>query len=205
MTTGLGFDEANGLAHRLAVAMVPYCERVQIAGSIRRGKSEVKDLELIAVPRWAERPGADLFGEPVRANLLFEWATGHAPGLGITWIKPGTSEIIEWPVKEHGKYWRGMVTDGTTTVKLDLFLATPENFGILLLIRTGSAEFSQAVVTHGKRIGIPCVDGYLQNADGRIVTEEETDAFAVLGLEWLPPPARTGPEAVRRVRSLVGV
>lgn len=43
--------ESKKLAETLVEAVTPYTTRVMIAGSIRRGKSEVKDIEICAIPK----------------------------------------------------------------------------------------------------------------------------------------------------------
>lgn len=186
---------AREIADRLIKSMAPYCQRVEVAGSIRREKGEVKDIEIVVVPKWTVAPIEeqikDLFGNPPRnpknINYLHFWAMKLASESGVRWIKPGTSEIIPWEPKPEGKYWRGLVDE---TVKLDLFLAARDNFGLIYLIRTGSADFSAAVVTHAKNIGMPCKDGYLHEEGERQPTLEESDVFARLGLQYVAPPAR---------------
>lgn len=190
--------EARDLAEDLAREMTPYCHTVTVAGSIRRGRPEVKDLEIVAVPRWAEVPDRyDLLGETtVRRNELFRWAAGSA----VWWVKTGTRERKPWAIKEDGKYWRGLVGPFEDDVVLDLFLAAPENAGIITVIRTGCAEFSQALVTHAKRIGMPCAGGYLTSRGKPVPTPTEEDVFRMLGLAWVEPEARTGAEALCHAR-----
>jgi DNA polymerase/3'-5' exonuclease PolX len=187
-------QEARGAAERLVEAMRPFCERIEIAGSIRRGRMEVKDVEIVCVPTWEEVPGDDLFGTPRQVNQLFGWA--QKTNLA-RWIKPGVGEIIDWQPKEDGKYWRGLAyePDG---LKVDIFLAKPDNFGAIYLIRTGHATFSEAVVTHAKRIGKRCVEGYFTIDGEPVPTPEETDVFQLLNLPWVEPYARTGPDALAR-------
>lgn len=48
------------------------CERWEFAGSVRRGRPAVGDVEHVIVPRWGEvTDPADLFAVPRRANLLW--------------------------------------------------------------------------------------------------------------------------------------
>jgi DNA polymerase/3'-5' exonuclease PolX len=186
-------QEARGHAERLRDEMAPYCHRVEVAGSVRRGKAECRDIELVAIPRWEQLPEpGTLFESPVWTNTLHAWALRTG---AVVWIKPGTSAIEPWAPKPEGKYWRGLLSDGT---KLDLFLADERNFGLIWLIRTGPAEWSQAVVTHALRLGKPCVGGSLG-----VPTPEEADVFAYLGLQWVPPEARTGPAEVLKARAEV--
>jgi DNA polymerase/3'-5' exonuclease PolX len=212
--------EVRRAAETLVTMMSKYCERVEIGGSIRRGKPQVKDMEIVCVPKWEiapiEEQVRDLFGSPPKTpanfNLLHYWAVCEQKIL--TWIKPGTQEIIPWQVKPEGKYWRGVFTGAAMeSFKLDLFLARPENFGIIHLIRTGAAEFSAAVLGHAKHNtpyqtessyyeehemkGKP--EGYLvRKATGeRVETREEHDVFELLGLEYLAPAERIDGRSLR--------
>ena len=193
-------QDAAEVARRLAAAVAPFCLRVEIAGSVRRACPEVKDVELVAVPRWSERPAPvqSLFAEESeRVNLLHEWATRDAGGAGVRWIKPGTSEVVDWEPKPEGKYWRALVEG---RVKLDLFLAAPENYGMIMAIRTGCAEFSQALMTFAKlRTPYHVEGGYLRDREGApLETPEERDVFEALGVDFVEPHGRTGQHAVRR-------
>lgn len=186
-------DEAWRIATGLVEQMRPFCGRIEIAGSIRRGKPEVKDIEMVAIPKFEEIKDAhgSLFGYCFESvNRLYEWAMRS----GIRWIKPGVSEIIDWNPKPDGKYWRALLAEG---IKLDLFLARPENFGAIYLIRTGSAEFSQAVVTHAKRIHKPCRDGFFTLSAQPVATPEEADVFSLLNLEYVEPRLRTDGSVLR--------
>ena len=192
--------EARGVAERLAELMSPFCARVEIAGSVRRSCPEVKDVELVAIPRWTERPGAapSLFAaEAERVNLLHEWAVTEAAGAGVRWIKPGTPDVVDWGPKPEGKYWRALVDD---SIKLDLFLASAENYGLILAIRTGCAEFSQALMTYAKhRTPYHVEGGYLRDREGAVLeTPEERDVFKALKLDYVLPRERTGQHVVRR-------
>ena len=177
-----------------------YCERIAIAGSIRRCKAEVKDLELVAIPKWEMRPDPEnLFGEDIAINPLHQWATSTRRPL--QWIKPGTSELLPWKVEAEGRYWRGLLGKPYTEapLKLDLFLASERNWGAIYLIRTGSAEFSHAVATHAKKIGRRFKNGSLTIAGIAVATPEEDDVFRLLGLAAIEPERRTGFASLRRL------
>ncbi len=201
---------AEDCARALLDEMRPYCERCHIAGSVRRRKPECKDIEIVAVPRWKrEHDLASLFVESVSVNLLFRWAQQSA----VKWIKPGVSEVVSWTIKPVGKYWRGLLSSG---IKLDLFLASPDNFGLIYLIRTGAAEFSSAILGYAKnhtpyqtersyydehRLKGETESYLVERATGhRVLTPEESDVFALLGLEYVEPQLRLDGRAIRRKR-----
>jgi DNA polymerase/3'-5' exonuclease PolX len=186
---------AFAIAKDLVEKMTPFCERCEIAGSIRRKKPFVKDIEIVAIPKWETADSGLFVDESRMLNRLLQWAFDAEAAGALRWIKPGTSEIVSWEPKRDGKYWRGLLGED---IKLDLFLTTPASWGIIYAIRTGSAEFSQALVTHAKRIGMPCIEGYLTNIAGeRILTPEERTVFDILGLKWVEPDQRLDGRAVR--------
>lgn len=56
-------QKAKAIADRLLAQIGPYCERIEIAGSVRRGKPDVHDIEIVAVPKITEM--SDMFGNIV--------------------------------------------------------------------------------------------------------------------------------------------
>jgi DNA polymerase/3'-5' exonuclease PolX len=189
--------DAKEIADSLVASMRPHCLRAEIGGSIRRGRQDVKDIEIVAVPRWDDAGVNDLFGAVARTNRLHEWALGAEARGEVVWIKPGTSVVTPWQPKVHGRYWRGLVKG---VIKLDLFLTTQAHFGLIHLIRTGSAEFSQGVMTYAKRRTCYRVeDGALKDKSGHVLeTFAERDVFDALGLDYVEPHERTGFSAVKR-------
>lgn len=50
----LPLQHAEQLAHRLVELLTPHCERIDVAGSIRRKKQEVGDIEIVCLPKKIE-------------------------------------------------------------------------------------------------------------------------------------------------------
>jgi len=204
----MNIKDAKAIADAVVESMRPFCQRVEIGGSIRRERQDVKDIEIVAVPTWETAPLEEqvmsLFASPPRdpgnINKLHFWAMRVQQG--VRWIKPGTSEIIQWQPKPEGKYWRGLIdplTFGVSAepIQLDLFLARPANWGMIFVIRTGSADFSAALMTHAKRRHMPCVEGMLTRGGRPVETPEEADVFRLRGISWVEPRDRSGWEAIR--------
>lgn len=189
--------DAKAIAERLKSQMSPFCRRVEIAGSIRRGRQEVKDIEIVAVPNWGESSLGLFLDGGEKINKLLQWAFDAESVGDLTWIKPGTQEVIPWEPKRDGKYWRAMLCEG---IKLDLFLTTAEQWGLIYLIRTGSAEFSQGVMTYVKhQTDYRIKDGTLLDGEGEALpTPEEEDVFRLLRLDYVEPGGRCGFSAVKK-------
>lgn len=211
-------DTAERIALRLVEEMREGCERVEIAGSVRRRKDDVKDIEIVAVPKFVAEPlpQASLFDTEPRTrdvNLLHRWALQSE----VRWIKTGTSAVEDWRIDPDGKYWRGLVdAGGGARVKLDLFIARPANFGLIYLIRTGAKDFSEAVLGHAKRAtpyqtewsyyderphlpGKAETGWMVERATGRRVDlREEEDVFDLLGLQFVEPRLREDGGSLRR-------
>lgn len=187
MKISLPLDEAQWLAGELLVKMQPYCERIAVAGSIRREKEIVGDIEIVCIPR--REYDTDLFNQrgDLHKNELFEaedWAEG------IRWIKPNTSVVVDWLLDPAGKYWRGLIEK---KIPLDIFLVEADNWGIQYLIRTGSADFSKRVVTALRyQKNLPVYDGFVHDAAGQIVpTPTEESVFDLLGWQFIDPKERS--------------
>lgn len=159
----MNYEEAKQKADDVLVALKPYCERIEIAGSIRRRKQmDIKDIEICLIP--------DNTALPILRHLI-----NH------TW---GTPSIGKWPSK-YTKI-RGLKD-------IDIFTATKTNWGMLFFIRTGPADYVASALAHWKKIsnGGYSESCLLHDADSHVVqTPEEIDVFSMLRWQWLDPEKR---------------
>ena len=78
---------------------------------------------------------------------------------------------------------------------VDLFITDWDRWGWIFLLRTGPAEFSHWLVK-SKRYGgglpsyLRADEGALCRGSEMLVTPEEQDVFALLGLPWMEPSER---------------
>jgi len=47
----MNFQEAKSIAERVKETLAPYCERIEIAGSIRRAKPTVNDIDIVLIDK----------------------------------------------------------------------------------------------------------------------------------------------------------
>jgi len=191
--TTIPLDVAERAATRLVNTLAPACSRIEVAGSIRRGKPEVGDIELVAIPSTVHAVQRDLFGGVTTVhsrNLLDEELERLIAMRAIRRSPPPDGARAAWG-EHYKKMW---IAAGGQVVQVDLFLATPETWGALFCIRTGPAAFSQALVTHFKlRTPYRQQDGALVvEATGEVVpVPEEADYFRLAGVPYIPPAERT--------------
>lgn len=167
--------------------LAPACARIAIAGSLRRFRPEVGDVELVAV----SLPHAPRFGKPAYPDQLTARLAELEQERRITrYAYPDRPTALgKWG--QRYKELRIMVGAQFAAWKIDLFVTTAEQFGAIYTIRTGPADFSQAFVTALHQVGLKQEDGWLTRDGTRIPTPEEADYFGALGIDVIRPQERT--------------
>lgn len=177
-------EDATVLAGEVRDLLRPACSRIEIAGGVRRGKTEPHDIEIVAAPKWGNIFG--YFGDEQTVNML--------DSAVILLLEKGT--LTQGDPDKAGKkapcgpkYYR-LKYRGE---KLDLFVVIPPaQWGTVFLIRTGDAEFSHAFVTRLWAYGLKSKDGHIEDNQGNIQpTPEEIDAFRLCRLPYIEPASRT--------------
>ena len=150
--------------------LTPLCERVELAGSLRRGKELVGDIDLVLLPR-------PCHAEACRMRI--KQAT--------TVEKDGQQNLIV-------RLSNGVQVDVFFARQPETDLLgneTPGNFGSLLLCRTGSKEHNIFVAERAKRRGWHW-DPYqgLFNEAQKLVATGEREILEALDLGWIEPSRR---------------
>lgn len=184
-------DLAQATAEKLVDLLAPFCTRLEIAGSLRRGqRPDVGDIELICEPAFANRLA--LFEEiPAVQDLLEDRLDALLMGATIQHAPAYANRRAPW-----GPRYKRLVFD---TLPVDLFIVRPPaSWGAELIIRTGPWQFSKALVTPRAQGGL--MPAYLKMREGalhrgaeRIPTPTEADLFRLYSLDYLEPADRRWP------------
>ncbi len=165
------------------------CERFEFAGSLRRQKPDVGDCDVVAIPKFGEIPSGDMFGTPVRVNLLWHRVDEHlAAGTFTKHVK----ETTAGPRTKWGNTSRAIEFRGCA---YEIELADADNWALKMIVRTGPAELSMEVVTRLKKYGYPSREGFYiwdvkAEPPKRLVAPTEDQIFKICGLQYRAPEAR---------------
>lgn len=188
--------QARVLGDKLVEELKPHCERIIIAGSVRRGKAVVHDLEIIALPK--DTTVQDLFGAHV--------------DVGLTSLDNALNQIkdIEWTFKSGGKKLKHLIHTNSGLV-CDLNIVTDRRaWGSWVVVRTGPYTFSRHVMKRARDSNMFFADGFLLHQHmpyslekpnkGRckqgitcpliVPLHHESDVFETLKIPYLTPEQR---------------
>ena len=176
MTARHALADAQAVAGELVHLLDPHCERLEVAGSVRRCRSDVHDVELLAIPKVARQ--LDLFGDV--AEELSEL------DIYLDALVDSGSLLHRRPNK-LGRYTYGplnkLLVHVPTGIPVDVFSTTAENWGMALLVRTGPAEFNIRVMSRFRELGMRghAYGGVTDQAGREITCPDEATVFELLG------------------------
>lgn len=133
------FDRSVALAVAKALcgALAPACERLIVAGSLRRRKERVGDVEILFIPKFESvAPAKDDFFEvkkPVPVALT-DAVIARLEADGVLERRTNINGSVMFGPKNK------LMLHKASGVPVDLFTATAENWWNYLVCRTGPAE-----------------------------------------------------------------
>jgi len=166
-------EKAKVITENLKSLLVPVCEKIEVAGSIRRQKPEVGDIELLCIPRYVA--GVDQLDREIGALLV-------QGTLGFRLNKRGSR--VYGPKNKLLVHING--------IAVDIFSSTEANWGMALFVRTGPKEWNIRAMSRFRELGMQGhAYGGISAADGKEIScpDEET-VFRYLGWRYVPPEER---------------
>jgi DNA polymerase/3'-5' exonuclease PolX len=180
-TARIPYQEARRQAEAFRDLLSRHTKRWEIAGSVRRAARDVGDIEHVVIPITEERTVAII---PEDVVLLWD-AIDEL-------VRAGTFSKAVYPDGKYrwGQKFRGVMFNG---IRHEILTCDERNWGSMLAIKTGPAEFSEYCVTRLKSRGAyRHQDGYVRSVDGTIracLTEKEF--LALCGMQWIDPVNRS--------------
>jgi len=178
-------EKALPVAQELVNCLTPYCARIVVAGSLRRGLKTVGDIELLCVPDFQPYGQIDIWGKTGLRNEL-----DHR-----------VEVLMEEKIFKARPNTRGFNTLGAQNkllihvpsgLPIDIFSTKLENWGMALFVRTGPAAWNKRAMQRFRDIGKRGhAYGGVTHSDGEQVDcpDEET-VFAELKWDYVTPERR---------------
>ncbi|MFN5422516.1 MAG: hypothetical protein ACK5AO_04550 [bacterium] len=154
----------------------PHCSRIEILGSLRRGKEFVGDVELLAVPKGTQQ--LSFFD-----NIPVPITTGKDLIEAINQFR-----VVKGGLEDSGRMAQFY---GPKRIPYDLFVADHENFGYQKVIRTGPHEHNVGfIIPKLKQLGYELRDAHIWKGDSLIPVPEEEHLYALIETPVIAPNER---------------
>lgn len=165
--------KARAIAERLKALLEPSCQRMEIAGSIRRRKPEVGDIELLCIPRFVD--GIDLLDEMIKGLV----AQGR---LDFRLNKLGR--------RVYGPKNKLMLLHLPSGIEDDVFSTDEHCWPVALVVRTGGEKTNKEIPTRALKRGMrfhAYGRGFTLADGSELACRSEADVFKAVGLRYLEP------------------
>jgi DNA polymerase (family 10) len=164
---------ASQAATGIVAALRPLAERVEYAGSLRRMRETIGDVDILATAE----------GEADAARVMSAFRD-LAESDNSKKVERGDAEriIVSGPTKTSIRTASGL--------QVDLRVVKPECYGAALQYFTGSQAHNVAVRQIAVRAGLKLSEYGLFRGAELIASATEEEVYAALGLQWMPPPLR---------------
>ncbi|MBI3472328.1 MAG: DNA polymerase/3'-5' exonuclease PolX [Candidatus Solibacter usitatus] len=158
----LSFADQTAAELTAYLAEIPGVDKITAAGSLRRGRETVGDLDLLVTG-------------PAATQALDRFIA-----------HPKVSEVLA----RGGN--KASATVGHEGLQVDIRTLPPESFGAALQYFTGSKQHNVALRTRAVKMGLTLNEyGLFRAADNTLVASEtEEQVYSALGLAWIPPELR---------------
>lgn len=167
MKVSIPLAKAELMAARIAEALNPFCARLEIAGSIRRRRPCVGDIDMVAECK-------DFAGLRARARQNASIVLDGEQNFIVRLISGlEVNVFVAQPERR------------------DLLSVSPSNWGCILLSRTGSREHNRWLCVRAQERGLHWnpYRGVLRG-DALIASASEAEIFQALDLDFIKPEDR---------------
>jgi len=159
----MSWMEADRIGEEILETIRELCTRMEVAGSVRRRRPVVHDIDIVLIPQ--------LFAFPDRVIMK----------LGERW--PDLKVLRRGP-----KIVSLVLREG---VSVDLYASETRYFGTHLLRWTGSTEHNIKLCSRARALGLKLAVSRGVERDGQVIASRtEEDIFEALKMDYVPPEER---------------
>jgi DNA polymerase (family 10) len=164
-------EKAKAIAGKIRVLLWPVCDRIEIAGSIRRRKPEVGDIELLCIPKYFA--GVDQLDRELGALMI--------------------QRILGFRLNKLGRRVYGpknkLLRHIESGIGVDIFSTDAKCWPVALVVRTGGKETNKRIAMAALRKGwrFHAYGSGFSTPDGEIVCHSEREVFEAVGLPYQEP------------------
>jgi len=163
----LDLKSASNIAEMVITQVDAWCEKIEVVGSIRRCRPFVHDIDFVVLPKKADS------WNMLRKTVLTMMDTKPI-------FKQGDQVIRALLALESSEY-----------VQIDFYRCTPENYGSIKLMRTGSAEHNIWLAKLAIKSGLRWLHTKgLCKGDQVIAGSDERLIFSSLAFYYVEPTER---------------
>ncbi|MDE2099080.1 MAG: hypothetical protein KGL39_17635 [Patescibacteria group bacterium] len=187
----MDLDTAQRYAAHILGWLRPHCDRLEVAGSIRRGRPVCNDVDIVCIPCLTEYK--DLLGHVTgRQNQVHMFLLNYVADYQAR--HPGNMGQEQVRVISGGETVGKQMIVQLPKCQLDVWFATEATFASLLLCRTGSKEHNIWLCQRAVERDIHWnpYEG-LSDQGGVLPARSEEELYKHLGLAFIEPKNRELP------------
>lgn len=179
-------EAALEVARAVYAALKDDCERIKVAGSLRRGLKTVSDIEFLCIPK-IELRSTDLFDSEKEKRDLLSDKLDCMVKWGQLKKRLSATGNETWGAQNK------LAVHVASGIPIDFFTTTAENWWMALAIRTGPKESNIRIAVAAKKKGWAMNaygSGFTEPDGTKHICESEEDVFTGVGLPYYPPERR---------------
>lgn len=179
-------NQARAIAISLVNLLRDKCHRIDIAGSIRRLKPEVKDIELVIVPKY-KKLKTGFFEDDFESVQEIDELFRHRDDFKL---RPGVDGRTSYGDKNKFLLYNYFETQW---VALDVFTATEDNFMMVKFVRTGGAENNKMIARRANELGMNLriyESAFVDKRGVKYIMNSEEQIYKFLDLRYINPEER---------------
>lgn len=164
-------ERAQAIANNILKILEPACQRVTIAGSIRRCKPYPHDIELLCIPKYVD--SVDMLDAKIQTMIYFDMLGYRLNKLGSKVYGPKNKLLVH-----------------PSGIGVDVFSTDHQCWPVALVVRTGGERTNKEIAFRAIERGMrfhAYGKGFTRADGSELICQSEADVFRAVGLAYKEP------------------